>query len=193
LKILMYIKCKLLPFSKNQILNNMKTRLLLLSLFVTMGVLVSCGDDDSPKVDPLIAEWEVDEFELTDVPAEFNDIEGTRTSLYGENRYRIEFNDDFTYARELRFSTGDLDEEGEWERDGDEIELDPDDDFGLIKNFEIVENDPETLVLTAETSFILLPNDVVTDTVTTQASLDALFDEYGVSNFVTVIYRMEKN
>ncbi|HNP18837.1 MAG TPA: lipocalin family protein [Fulvivirga sp.] len=170
----------------------MKTRILTIIAFISIGSLASCSKDDEPAVNPLIGEWQVDEFELTDIPAEFSNVAGSRSTLYGENRYRIEFNADFTYKRELRFSGGDLDEEGEWTQDGDNLELDPETDSGLINEFEIVEIDAESLTLSSEETFILLPNNVQQDTVTSQASLDALFDEYGVSNFVTVLMKMDK-
>ena len=161
-------------------------------MILALGLISSCGDDDGPGVDLIVGEWEVDDFELQANNSNFNRVDGEFNSLYGESSYKIEFFQDDTFERELQFSNGDLEDEGEWELDGVDLDLDPEDEVGLIESFEVLEKTTDDLILQGETTFTLLPNDIVRDTVTTQESLDALFDTFGEIQSVTIIFNMER-
>ncbi|MEQ8470156.1 MAG: lipocalin family protein [Marinoscillum sp.] len=170
----------------------MKNYLLLLSLAVL--ILASCKDDE-PEIDPLVGEWELVEMEMVDLPNGFVNFEGvTDINVYGESLFTIEFNADMTFERTLRFSNGRVEDDGTWERDDDEIELDVEDDEGLPDTYVIVEDvDDDELLLSAEVTYNLLP-DAVTDTATidSQEELVALYEAYGQSVKVTVNHYFER-
>lgn len=159
-----------------------------------MVSLAACGDDDGPGIDPIVGEWELDEVLIEAENPDFDDINGERDNLYFEDSYKIEFNADNTYERELSFFNGDAEDEGDWEKDGDELDLDPEDNTNLITDFEILEVTEENLVLKGETDFfILLPNFVMQDTITSQAVSDSLFAIYGERQTLLVTYTFEKD
>lgn len=171
----------------------MKRNLLFFGAIFGLTILASCGSDDGPSIPPIVGEWEGDEFEISvDDPA-FNSIDGTDDDLYGESSYVFEFDEDGSYERELQFSTGRLEDEGEWEIDGDELELDPDNsNTGLIDDFEIISVDADELVLAGEANFRLLPNTII-DTVTTIESFNALIEEFGQVKTAQVTLTFERD
>lgn len=115
--------------------------------------LLSCKDEEEPKVDPIVGEWELDDASFEVSGYSYYGFEG-ENDAFGESSYIITFNADFTYERELEdvpFTSGlsDVNDEGEWERDGEEIDLDSDDDEldFLGYSFDIVSVDGNVLVL----------------------------------------------
>ncbi len=175
----------------------MKRNLLVYGIMVGMVSLVACGDDDGPSIDPLVGEWKVEEVTLSNLPAEFDKNEGTEDNLYGESSYVFEFNEDMTYDREIDNipGIGNIDDEGEWEVDNEELELDADGaGFDLIYDYEILELATDDLEIQGERIFRFLP-DAVTDTavVETVEELRALFDEYGQNLTVTVTMKLERD
>ncbi len=170
----------------------MKKFLLFSSLLFIGLTFASCGDDDDP-VDPLLGEWQIDNYEIINVPSDFDRIEGPQDIVYAqETRYRITFNADFTYEREVRASNSIFSEDGEWERDGDELILDPDSNQGFVNDFQIEEQTVESLILSGKIQFPLFPNNVVTDTISSQESFDALFEEFGQVLDLDVLHNFEK-
>ncbi|MFY0605659.1 MAG: hypothetical protein JXR10_03030 [Cyclobacteriaceae bacterium] len=171
----------------------MKKSLIVTGL-VAILALGSCKEDE-PKINPLVGDWELVEVEFTDLPSAFASFEGyTDINLYGETSYELEINDDNTYERTLRLPSQRLQDEGEWEFDGEELELDPEEDLGLPTDFTLTEDiEDDELYLSAYINFRLLP-DAVTDTATvsTQEELEALFENYGQTVEVNVIHLFEK-
>ncbi len=170
---------------------------LLIYLMVAGGAffLQACGDDDGPSVNPIVGEWELESVEIEAANPEFSDVNSNdRDNLYRESSYKIEFNMDNTYERELSFFDGDVEEEGDWEIEGDELELDPEDNTALITDFEILEVTEDDLRIKGETDFFtLLPNFVQQDTITSQAVSDSLFDIYGQRQTLIVTFTFERD
>ncbi|MEM1407181.1 MAG: lipocalin family protein [Bacteroidota bacterium] len=174
----------------------MKRNLLVFGMILSVGLITSCGDDDDgPTVSPIVGEWELDEVNVEAANSGFSNINGDRnSSLFGENDYIIEFNQDNTYERELRFFDGDVEEDGEWELDGNELELDPEDNTILITDFELIDVSEDELILKGETDiFILLPDFVRPDTIFDTSVRDSLFDVYGETQNIILTYTFEKD
>lgn len=128
---------------------------LLYALLITAAFLVSCGDDE-PQIDPIVGTWELDEVSISSPPAPLAfwlvSTGLSTTSLYGEVFYEIEFKADNTYERELRFADGSrANDSGEWEIDGDDLDLDQDDSNvspgALFTEFEISDQQDDEIVL----------------------------------------------
>lgn len=105
---------------------------LLYALLITAAFMVSCGDDE-PQVDPIVGTWEMFNVSGTIAESDFGYLEfADQASLFGESVYSFQFDADGTYERLLEGvqftngSTGNLDDTGEWEVDGDDLELDAD-------------------------------------------------------------------
>lgn len=139
-------------------------KILQLILALGMVTMVGCKDDE-PEADPLLGLWELDDATL-EYPSEFSLYGFTKQNdAFGETAYTIEFLDDFTYERELSdlplsSGTTDFSDEGEWEKDGEFLDLDTDDTEigGLGYSFEITELDDGNLVLEYESSGDFFPN-----------------------------------
>ncbi len=159
------------------------------TLAILLGALilfVSC-DEDEPKIDPIVGLWELDRVEISDVPSGFASLEGSGSTAYGEDSYTIEFFSDFTYEREIDNipDFGDIDDEGEWSIDGDELELDPEDEVGgLTYSFTIDEEiDDRELIVSSLTTFQTYSDQFQADweanfdTISFDANGDALYPE----------------
>lgn len=144
-----------------------------------MVFMVSC-DKDEPKVDPIVGLWELDDATISGAPTDYSLLNGTGNSLYaGEESYSIEFFSDGFYEREIAFSDGqNIEEEGFWEIVGDELQLDPDDESGLIESFTIEEEASQrSLVLSGERTFETWPDSIIINvlpTITTAEQFDSL-------------------
>lgn len=167
---------------------------LLAILAIGALTFVGCKEEEE-KIDPLVGEWELVEMEITDTPSGFQNYQGVSdANVYGEVVYTLEFKADGSFERQLRFSSGRVNDDGTWERDGDEIDLDIDSDEGLPDNYVITEDvDNDEVQLSAEVIYKLLP-DAVTDTavIDSSAELEALYQQYGQSVTVTVLHYFEK-
>lgn len=136
--------------------NKNDTNMKNLFIFLMLGsfvFLLSCKDEE-PEPDPLVGIWELDDASLSIEGSSYFGFEN-ENSFYGESSYIIEFRDDFTYEREIddkprrTGGTEDITDEGKWEKDGDELDLDTDDDEieGVAYAFTIVEVDDSNLIL----------------------------------------------
>lgn len=138
----------------------MKNYLLVLCLLAIL--LVSCKDDE-PEINPLIGTWELDDATLEFQSSGFSYSEFSGDNdVYGESSYIIQFFDDLTYEREINDipGFGDINDEGEWEQDGEDIDLDSDDDEigGVPYSFTLVEVNDRSLVLTYEEEQLVWSN-----------------------------------
>ncbi len=162
-----------------------------LLLIFTLGAIVlfvSC-DDDEPKIDPIVGLWELDDAIISDAPSNFSNVEGSGPNIYGEDTYTIEFFQDGLYEREIDFPAGsffsDIDEEGEWEVNGDELELDPDRSqiSGLDYSFSLEEDISDREMLISSLSEVLAFTDqfvadfnATQDTITSQEVFDSILN-----------------
>jgi len=132
---------------------------LLITSFIALLAFGACKDDE-PAIDPIVGDWELD-----DVSLKFNtsgysyfEFEGDN-DLYGESSYTLEFSADMTYEREINDipEFGNVNDEGVWEMDGDEIDLDSDDNEinGIPYSFTLLELDDEELLVEYESQEIV--------------------------------------
>ncbi|MBV6644356.1 MAG: hypothetical protein KI790_02845 [Cyclobacteriaceae bacterium] len=181
----------------------MKKLLLLSFCFATLCAITSCSDDDEPTVNPLVGEWILDKITVSDPPAGHQlATTPNPTSLYGESSYELEFFEDMTFERTLRSSADRIDEDGEWELDEADLDLDIDNSnaaFTIPTRFtvegEITDRD---LVLVTTDSWLAWPPSIVEDefaldTADTQEKLNELFNEYGVVVDFTFTLEFEKD
>ena len=149
----------------------MKKTLLLLFTTASLVFITSCGDDEE-KVDPIIGIWELDDVSVDAVGSEFDYLDASgENNLVGESEFLIEFKADQTFERELEdvlFSDGstrDIEEEGEWELDGDDLDLDSDDQEinGLPYSFKVEENTGTDLILSYSESGSFFPQSKITE------------------------------
>jgi len=133
----------------------MKKNLLLVIAVASLVFISSCGGDEE-QINPIIGLWELDDVSVDAQGSEFDYIDDSGlNNLVGESEFTIEFKADMTFERNLEdveFSNGtirDIEEEGEWELDGDELDLDSDDPEigGLPYGFKVEENSSTELVL----------------------------------------------
>lgn len=182
----------------------MKKNLLVLITITSLVIITSCGDDE-PTVNPLVGKWVLDDVTASDLPSGYafaTNPEASSTSWF-EDEYVIEFFADGTYERELSNTTsGDLEDTGEWELDGDDIDLDQDefDTEDVVTSFTISgEITDRSMTLVGTDGWFVWPPAIVDnpdnplDTVTTQESLNALFFEYGEVVDVTVTMEFDRD
>jgi hypothetical protein len=155
--------------------------------------MVACSEEEPPVIDPIIGTWEMDDVEISDSESGYTNIEGSYSALYGEDRYILEFFEDQEYERDL---DGIFDEDGEWSKDGDDLELDPDDDKaqGLDYEFKILEIGEREMLLESELDInVLQDNFVLTlDTITSQEMFDSLAAIYSKFVRVTATYEFDR-
>lgn len=169
---------------------------LLYTLLVTAAFLISCGDDE-PDVNPIVGNWVLDDVVISDPPAGFGIATSPNQSdVYGETEYLIVFNADGTYFREIDRSAGDFEDEGTWELDGDDLDLDQDDTNiqGLPTSFTVDGeiSDRSMTLVTRDTWFAwpqeLLDDDMAFDTLEGD-EINILFENYG--QFVEFTFTMD--
>lgn len=186
---------------------NLKSMKKILHTFLMVGLVVlgSCTKDEPAPVNPVIGEWLLGNFTITDLSSAFSRWEGANgTALYGEDSYEIILNLDFTYSREIVFNGGlnVLSESGDWEFDGEDIFLDPDGSGnGFLEEFTIVEVDTKDMTLSSDISLNLFMDSFYTNYSETQ--IDSLFelpdddwqsiiDTYYKPAALTLVYEFDK-
>ncbi|MEM9389904.1 MAG: DUF5004 domain-containing protein [Bacteroidota bacterium] len=168
----------------------MKRNLLVFGMILSVGLITSCGDDDSdgPVVSPIVGEWELDDVSISNVPSGYLlATQATLNNYYGESEYKIVFFEDFTYEREIEFATQSWEDEGEWELDEQDLDLDQDDTNvqGLPTSFTIEgEITDRSMTLVTEDLWLAWPPEIVDDPNTPldtleQSELANFFAEYG--------------
>ena len=159
---------------------------LLYALLITAAFLVSCGDDE-PTVNPIVGSWVLDDVEISDPPAGFVIATNSQqSSVYGESEYLFIFEADGTYIRELERDNGDFEDEGTWEIDGEDLDLDQDDTNvqGLPTSFRIDGeiSDRSMTLITTDTWFAwpqsIIDDEQALDTLE-DSEVNAFFEEYG--------------
>lgn len=149
----------------------MKASLKLIAAMSLILFIVSCKDDEKP-VDPILGVWELDDVSLSVSDSEYAYLQYNKENdLFGESSYTIEFKGDFTYERILEdvpLSNNTLDnieEEGEWELDGDELDFDSDEQEinGLNYSFTVASKTTSKLTLTYSEIQRAFPQSKVTD------------------------------
>lgn len=107
-------------------------------------------------INPIIGLWELDDVSLDAQGSEFDYLDETgENNLVGESEFTLELMADLNFERILKdvsFTDGsvrDIEEEGEWELDGDDLDLDLDGTelTGLPYRFTVTENTATELVL----------------------------------------------
>lgn len=171
---------------------HMKSRLLVFSLVLSGLFIVACGDDDAPPVNPLVGEWELDEIIVVNPPSGYSSVDGVEfNTLAGESSYVITFNSDLTYSREVDDipQQGDLEDEGTWSLDEDDLSLDVDDGDEaniLFLDFDVNGDIDDKLNVTVDAEIFALSDAILSDpqfvdTVKTQAQFNAVFQQRAVS------------
>lgn len=146
-------------------------------LLASAMFFISCSKDDEPVLTHEIGTWELDSYILTNLPAGFTNNEGRIFAVNEINfggvsfdSYEITFASDFTYQREISVTGPDLNDEGTWELDGDDLTL-ISDEFDDEEDYNIEENEDDQLWWSLEVQFGLLHD------TTTQAYVDTLTPE----------------
>ena len=149
----------------------MKKNLLLFIAITSLLVVSSCGGDEE-AVNPLLGLWELDDVSIDANGSEFDYLdESGANDLVGESEFTIEFNADMTFERileDVQFtdgSTRDIEEEGEWELDDDDLDLDSegDDVNGLPYSFKVDANTSTELVLSFSENNSAFPQSKIDD------------------------------
>lgn len=183
----------------------MKKNLLITTLIASLLFIASCGGDDEPTISPIVGKWILDDIEATDLPAGYAfaiNPEGSSTSWF-EDEYVIEFFEDGTYERELsNTSAGDLEDTGEWELDGDDLDLDIDefDTQDVVTSFTVDgEITDRSMTLIGTDGWFAWPASIVDnpdnplDTAAASGTLNELFAEYGEIVDVTVTMEFDRD
>ena len=167
---------------------------LLYALLITSAFLIACGDDE-PAINPIVGEWVLDDFVVSDPPVGFRIATNpNQTSLYGESEYLFVINADGTYLREIERTAGDFEDDGTWELDGTDLDLDQDDTNiqGLSTAF-MVDGDitDRSMTLVTTDTWFAWPDAITTEILDTvaQENLNDFFLEYGA--FVDFTFTMD--
>ena len=157
----------------------MKRNLLLTFTIVSLVFINSCGSDDEPALAHEVGQWTLDSYALQGFPVGFESNEGTiltveQVSFNGlpVDSYMLTLNNDGTYQRTIDVAGPDLDDNGTWTLDDDDLILNRED--GNPQEFNVEKNEDNDLWLTERNSIgaEFIP-DIYFDTVT-QAYLDYL-------------------
>lgn len=173
-------------------------------LFFCILCLYSCNDDE-PTVNPIVGKWVLDDIEATDLPTGYifaTNPQASSTSWF-EDEYVIEFFADGTYERELsNTSAGDLEDTGEWELQGTDLDLDMDefDTEDVVTRFTVEgEITDRSMTLIGEDGWFVWPPSIVDnpdnplDTASASNTLNELFAEYGEIVDVTVTMEFDRD
>lgn len=176
---------------------------LLLSALALPLLMTSCKEDEE-KINPIVGLWVLDDIEASDLPSGYAFATNPSTSftIWGENEYEIEFFSDGFYERELKGTfAGDLEDDGEWELIGDELDLDQDnaDTEDVVTKFTVEgEITERSMTLIGTDSWFAWPPEVLNDpnkpldTLETNEELNAFFAEYGAIVEVTVTMEFDR-
>lgn len=170
---------------------------LLYALLITAAFLISCGDDE-PDVNPIVGSWVLDDFVISDTPAGFVlATDANQSNLFGESEYLFTINADGTYFRELERTNGDIEDDGTWELDGNDLDLDVDNENianALVTSF-TVEGDitDRSMTLVTRDTWFAWPQAIWDDPLALdtldQSEVGAFFNEYGT--FVEYTFTMD--
>ena len=185
-------------------------KLLLTGITVTtLLFLTSCGGDgDDPAPAHEVGTWELDSYALQGFPTGFESNEGLILTLdqitFGGVQfqgYELTLNSDGTYSRSIEITGPDVDDNGTYTLEGDDLELESED--GDFQEFDVVRNEDDDLWLSQRdgitSSFI---PDIYFDTVTqtyidflqtlTEAQLDSVNAELSEVLELDLVFVLER-
>ncbi len=187
----------------------MKKILYLLSFSILVSLFSCGGDSDDPAPAHEVGTWNLDSYALQGFPLEFQRNEGTllridQVTLGGlqVEAYQLTLNSDGTYARTIDVLGPNLDDNGTWELDGDDLELES--EGGDFQEFDVERNEDNDLWLSQRNgiSASFIP-DIYFDTVTqtyidylntlTDAQLDSVNTALSEVLDLDLVYIFEKN
>lgn len=154
--------------------------------------LISCGGDDGPTITHEMGSWNLDSFILTNVPSDYSNNEGrifgvSQISFGGVvfESYEITFNSDQTFERNIGLAGPNVNENGTWKLEGDDLTLTSEDGENT-QEYSIEKNEDDQLWWSTGSQFSLLKNSVA-DTLTQEwvntlsdDDFFALFDQVSV-------------
>lgn len=165
-------------------------------LYLLLGssmFFISCSKDDEVVI-PIVGLWTLDKITISEPPSGYQFASSTTPSATAlqESNYEIEFLADMTYERTLDGTIfGRVDDQGTWELDGEDLDLDQEDATNyddLPVRFEVdgdISDRSMTLITTDAwfawpPSIINDPNNPL-DTIdfSNSAEANAFFSEYG--------------
>ncbi len=181
----------------------MKNYLFLISLVVLF--LTSCSDDEEP-IHPIVGTWELDEITISEVPSGYQNAfnQTSDFTFWQEESYTLFFFQDGTYEREVEDSFtfgGDVEDEGEWEIDDEDLDLDQidGDSDELVLSFTIDgEITERKMTLVGEDFWFVWPPEILNDpnnpldTLETNEEYVAFFNEYGEIQKCTISMDFDK-
>jgi len=153
-----------------------------------LAICFSCGGDgDDPVPTHEVGNWELDFFATINVPLEYQLSEGEIYDLsilsfdgVSLESYELNLNSDLTYTRSLGVQGPNINDNGTWILEDDELILTDEDENDFT--FEIQRNEEDQLWLSEEINFGLV-KDAIRDTITAEwistlsnAELNALID-----------------
>jgi len=136
-------------------------KLLYISLSMSL-FFMSCSSDDSPTPTHEIGTWSLDGYQFINLQTGFQDNEGLSLGLsqlsFGSGEpfedYFLTLNIDETYIREIGVAGPDIDDEGTWELNDDELILDSEEVGEDIWKVEKNEEDDFWISFQSQNSFI---------------------------------------
>ncbi|MEM7110094.1 MAG: hypothetical protein AAF519_17835 [Bacteroidota bacterium] len=168
----------------------MKRKLLAFGMILSFGLMISCGDDDSDSAPPPheVGDWDLDSYLLLNLPSDYASREGQIQQLneitfngVAFESYTLNLMANGTYTRRIELPGPNVNDNGTWEADDDELTL-VSEDFDDSEDFEIERNQDDQLWLSVASQFLLI-RDAVADTLTqeyvstlSEEEFDALFD-----------------
>ncbi|MEM9298388.1 MAG: hypothetical protein AAGA64_08355 [Bacteroidota bacterium] len=179
----------------------MKRNLLVFGIILSVGLITSCGDDDSDAPPPHeVGVWELDSYILTNLPSDYASNEGVILLLddlsFGGisfESYTLELMTNGTYTRKIEVPGPSINDDGTWLLDDDDLVLDSE-DSDTDEEFGVERNEDDQLWLSQDVQFALI-KDSVLDTLTqeyvdniTQEEFNALFDNVNLD----LVYAFER-
>jgi len=153
-------------------------KFLLLAVVTSLLFISSCGSDsDGPTPTHEVGQWSLDSYALQGFPTGFEDNEGlllridqiTLGGLEVES-YELMLNIDGTYTRTIDVTGPNINDNGTWTLDDDDLELESED--GNFQEFDVNTNEDNNLWLVERNSLnVSFIPDIYFDTVT-QAYID---------------------
>lgn len=178
----------------------------LCTLLVASMFAISCSKDDEVII-PVVGVWTLDKITISDPPSGYQLAASStpNATILGETDYEIEFLADFTYERTLSETIfGRVDDEGTWELDGEDLDLDVED----VTNYEDlpvrfeVDGDisDRSMTLVTQDVWFAWPPSIINDPNNPLDTIDfndpdegnAFFSEYGEIVEMTFTLEFEK-
>ena len=176
-------------------------------IFYTLLTLIlfqtACGDRESEPDAHEIGEWELDSYIFSNLPTAFAGNEG-RVFAVNEitfggvafESYDITLGNNDTYSRRIAVAGPDINDDGTWEFDGDDLTLIGPDDQEEV--YSIERNETDQLWWSTETQFSLI-EDAILDTLSadyfnslTDTEQDALISSVSSSVSLDLVYAFER-